>query len=399
MVGPGVEREAGTAPAGPRPRTPSPAALDDALLVDVLSRLAAAGGRASVADAVLPALLEVPGVRAAALVLRDRDRVVIAGSAGYGCGPMSPGEALPLDAGLPVTEAVRTGRTVVQGTGPSWVAVPFGGRAGALLLSMTTTPVQSTAELARLRRLARALGDALGRTGEQEQALAQLAVVTSRLGPLPLGEGVTVRSLPYVGAVGGDVALCLPDGRGGRWLVVADVCGAGLPAAVLGRSVSATFTALAPYVDGPAALLAAADRALRSAVGPGLFVTALAVHEAEGVLHVATAGHPPPLLLTANEAVAVELDPGPPLALESDEQAARSEVAVLLPPDVVLLLHTDGLLDRRGPDGTRSADALALVAGRCIDDLELRADAVLAAADRHGAVADDVTLLLARPLR
>lgn len=399
MRGPGGERTAGRAPAGPRPHTAAAAALDEALVLDALSRLAGAATRAAAADAVLPLLLDVEGVRATAVVLREGSGAVIAASAGYGCGQMSPGEVLPLDAGLPVTEAVRTGRTVAQGSGPSWVAVPLGGRAGALLLSMTGPPLQSPAALGCLQRIVRGLGAALARTGEQERALADLAVVTSRLTPPPVPDDVTVRTLPYDGPVGGDVALCLPDGRGGRWVVVADVCGAGLGAAVVGRSAAATFTALAPYVDGPAALLEAADRALRSAVGPGLFVTALAVHERDGLLRVASAGHPPPLVLAACGPVPVEVEPGLPLALESDESPARRGVPVPVPDDGVLLLHTDGLLDRRGPEGPVAADLLALVAGRPLGDVEALADAVLAAAQAVGAPGDDVTLVLVRPLR
>jgi hypothetical protein len=394
----GGEGAAGRAPAGPLQRTPAPAALDDALVVDALSRLAGAASRADAADAVLPLLLDVPGVRAAAVVVRDGDRAVVVGSAGYGCGPMSPGAELPLSAGLPVTECVRTGRTVVQGNGPSWVAVPLGGRAGGLLLSMTTAPVQLPAELARLHRIARGLGDALHRAGEQERAAAELAVVASRLAAGPAPDGITVRSLPHAGPAGGDLALCLPDGRGGRWLLVADVCGSGLPAAVVAGSVQATFTALAPYVDGPAALLAAADRALRTCVRPGLFVTALAAHERQGRLRVASAGHPALLLVRSGGAVPVEVEPGLPLALESEDGAVHEEEACALLGDEVLLLHSDGLVDRRTAAGAVTADPLALVHGLPSDDLEVLAEAVLAAAEELGAAGDDVTLLLARPL-
>ncbi len=395
----GGDVAAGRAPAGPLPRTPAAAALDDALVVDVLSRLAGAPSRVAAADAVLPLLLDVPGVRAAAVVVRDGARALVVGSAGYGCGPMSAGAALPLDAGLPVTEAVRTGRTVVQGTGPSWVAAPFGARSGALLLSMTTAPVQSPPELARLQRIARGLGDALHRAGEQERAVADLAVLAARLAAVPTGGGVTVRSLPYDGAAGGDLALCLPDGRGGRWLLVADVCGSGLPAAVVARGVQAAFAALAPLVDGPAALLAAADRALRTTVEPGLFVTALAVHEQAGRLRVASAGHPPLLLLRPDGPVPVDVEPGLPLALEGGPAPACAEVHVELRDDEVLLLHSDGLVDRRGAAGPRTADPLAVVRGLPRHDLEELADDVLAAVEELGAQGDDVTLVLARPLR
>ncbi len=95
-----------------------PVVVPSAVLVDALSALAGAGDRLAVAEATLPLLVELPGVRAAAVVERAGPDVVVQGSAGYGCGDMGPGARLPLDAGLPVTEAVRTGLTVVPG-GPA----------------------------------------------------------------------------------------------------------------------------------------------------------------------------------------------------------------------------------------------------------------------------------------
>jgi len=394
VSGPVHESAAGTAPAGPLPRTPT--VLDDALVIDVLSRLAGAASQVAAVEAVLPLLLDLPGVRATAVLLRDAGSAVVVGSAGYDCGTMAAGAALPLDAGLPVTEAVRTGRTVVQGSGPSWVAVPFGGRTGAVLLSLTTPPPQAPTEQARLQRIARALGDALQRSGQQERTAAALEVVATRSAP-PAVEGALLRSLPYDGPVGGDLALCVPDGRGGRWAVVADVCGAGLPAAVVARSVHAALAAALPYVDGPAALLSAADRALRAALEPGLFVTALVVHMRAGLLHVASAGHPPPLVLSARGARVVEVEPGVPLALEAAPATAPAELSLSLSGDEVLLLHSDGLVDRRRSDGPVTADPLALVAGAPLHDLAALADHVLAAAARVGAAGDDVTLLLVPP--
>jgi hypothetical protein len=378
--------------------------VDGALVVDVLARLAGADTSAAVAAAGLPPLLDLPGVRAVAVVARDRSRVVVLGSAGYDCGPMSPGGVLPLDAGLPVTEAVRTGRTVQQGQGPAWVAVPFrrerSGR-GALLLSLDAAPPQTQEELSSLERLGRAIGDGLDRASAQEQAQAELALLTAGLlvppAALP-GWELAVRSVPYDGPVGGDVVLCLPDERGGSWLVVADACGSGLTAAVLGRTVCATFTALASLASGPADLLAAADRALRTVVQPGGFVTAVAVHVRDGQLSVASAGHPVPLLLTAEGAEPLAVEAGQPLALETGRAGERPVLTRTLPAGSALLLHTDGLTDRRGDDRPLDAQPLHLVRWLSCDDLEAFADAVLAGAELVGGAGDDVSLLVARPV-
>ena len=397
--------DGGAGGAAAAPRVLAPARIDTELLVEVLALVAGADSAADVAASALPLLVDAPGVRAAAVAVRDGGRVVVLGSSGYGCGAMSPGAALPLDAGLPLTEAVRTGRPVVQGTGPAWVAVPFArgtGRGGALLLSLDAPAPETSAEMHRLHRIARAVGDALHRATAQSQVFADLALVTASLAVAPPpapGWEVAVRSRPHDGVVGGDTALCLSDERGGQWLLAADVCGSGLAAAVIGRTVQATFTALAPYLDGPSALLDAVDRALRPVVGPGCFVTAVAVRAVDGRLEVASAGHPVPLLLTRSGARPVPVQPGPPLALETGGAPGCPQIAHLLPAGAVVLLHTDGVTDRRGPAGPALADVAALVEGLPLDDLEALADAVLRAADEVGPPGDDASLLLARPSR
>ncbi|MBW3639054.1 MAG: serine/threonine-protein phosphatase [Actinobacteria bacterium] len=389
------------APVGP-PRQAGDAAFTPGLplLTDILAALAGADTAGSVAAAGLPLLLEQPGVRACAVLVRNASDAVVLASAGYDCGTMAAGMTLPLDAGLPVTEAISTSRLVVRGTGPSWVAVPFGRRrTGALLLSLTSAPPGAAEDLARLHRLARALGDALERAGRQERAVVELADVALRLAPaLPTGAGldVAVRCLPIEGAVGGDVALCLPDPRGGHWLFVADVCGAGLLGALTARSVATAAVAVAPFVDGPEQLLAAVERAVRPDVGAGSFVTAVAAHLTGGRLRVASAGHPPPLLLTATAVVTLSLDPGEPLALEIGAGVARRTTTYDLPVDAVLLLHTDGLTDRCTDAGTRVVEALELVSAGCDGSLDAIADCVLAAAQTAGEAGDDVSLLLVR---
>lgn len=375
--------------------TAAPVVVPPRVLVEGLTALAGATDRLEVAEAALPLLLELPGVRAAAVVERAGTDVVVQGSTGYECGAMGPGVRMPLDAGLPVTEAVRTHRTVTRGAGPSWVAVPFRRRrSGALLLSLHGAPPQDPDPLTAL---AHAVGEALGRVGRTEAALADLAVLTAAAVPAVAGEpapGVVVRSVPLEGAVGGDVLLCVPDGRDGRWLVVADVCGSGLGAALLAQSVSTAVRALAPYSRDPAGLLHDLERSLRPVVVPGSFVTAVVVHLGVEGATAASAGHPPPLLLTASGATAVAVPTGLPLGLETGRDEAYAAVRVVLPPGALLLLHTDGLGDREGARGTEPLD---LVADVPLTDLATVADHVLAAAERAGAATDDVAVMVVRP--
>lgn len=391
-------------PSGASTRSAVRLAVPESVLVDALAVLAAARTRADVAADCLPLLVGRPGVRAAAIVQRDGPRVVVLGSAGYDCGSMAAGADLPLDAGLPVTEAVRTGKTVVQGTGPGWLAVPFGGSRhvrGALLLSLHCAPPEDDVGLGRLHRLSEALGEALQRTGEHDRDAAELAVVTATLtAPVaPVGTcQVVQRSLPIEGTVGGDVLLALPDGRSGTWLLAADVCGYGLAASLVAGSVRTAARACTAWADGPAQLLAAIEDAVAPDVPPGGFVTAVAVHLPPdgGPARVASAGHPAPLLLVGGHAVPVVLEPAPPLALDDGRAHTLTEVTMALPPGAAVLLHTDGLTDRRVADGVRQLDPQRLASG-LPDDLGLAADRLLAAAEAVGPAQDDVSLLLARP--
>jgi hypothetical protein len=375
--------------------------VPEAVLVDALAALAAAGGTPEVAAACLPLLVGLPGVRASAVLRRDGAHAVVLGSAGYDCGSMAPGAALPLDAGLPATEALRTGRPVVLGSGPSWVAVPFGRgrqRPGSLLLSLGMPAPDGPGDLSRLQRLARALGDALHRAGAQEQLAADLSVVTAALAASSdrdPGCEVVQRCRPASGDVGGDVLLSLPDSRGGSWLVAADVVGYGLAAALVAHTVRTAFRAAAPFATGPAHLLDLVERTITPDVGPGRFVTALALLVSDDSIRVASAGHPAPLLVSGRRAEAVVVDPGPPLALESTHVEQRHESLVPLRPGTAVLLHTDGLTERRGADGIQLLDATDLARG-LPSDLEAAADALLAAADAVGPPEDDVSLLLAR---
>lgn len=377
-----------------RERAPVAVVVPDRVLVPALTALAGAADRLEVAEAVLPRLLGLTGVRAAAVVERADADVVVQGSAGYECGAMAPGARFPLDAGLPVTEAVCTSRSVVRGPGPSWVAVPFRRRgAGALLLSLHGAPPD---DLAPVVDLAHGVGDALERVRRSEVALADLAVLTAGAAPTVEEDpalDVVVRSQPFEGSVGGDVLLSLPDRRGGSWLVVADVCGSGLAAALVGRSVATAVRALAPYSRGPVELLDDLERSVRPVVAPGSFVTALVVHFAADRTTVASAGHPPPVLLTASGAVVLDVPTGVPLALETGREEAYQAVAVVLPVGALLLLHTDGLTDR---EHARDTEPLALVRGVHQGDPATVADRVLAAAELAGPATDDVSVMVVR---
>lgn len=382
-------------------------AFPEAALVDALQPLAGARGAVDIAEAVTAALAGLPGVRAAAVLRKDGRDAVVVGSSGYDCGTMGYGARLPLDSGLPAPEAVRRGVLVRQGPGPGWCAVPFGRRTvapGAVLLSCDAAPPAGEADLARLQRLADAVGAALDRAAAAEQVEAELATVVRALLPgrpvsggsgSPARGGAAVRQVPRGGVVGGDVAVAAVVG-GARWYVVADVCGSGLEVAAAAAGVRAAVRAAVPHAASPADLLALLDRALQPDARPGVFVTAVAACVRDGSLTVASAGHPAPLLVHAGGVREVAVDPGPPLVLELDGSAGLVDAVGAVPVGALLVLYTDGLTDHRGPDGADlDAVSLAEAAGVGAASPEQAATLLLAAADAAGPAVDDTTVLVA----
>ena len=365
-----------------------PAALElpSAVLVAALTRLAAADTRADVAASVPALLVHQPGVRACAVVTRDGPRAVVVGSAGYDCETMSPGVALPLDSGLPVTEAVRTGRLVVRGSGPSWVAAPFGGRraSGALLLSLLVPPPVRSPDLEAVLALARAVGCALQRAQVQESAFQELALVTATLAPPPptAGRGVAVQVRRHDGVTGADVVVRLDEG-GGTWLVVADVRRRGLEAAVLARTAHAAVSAVVPHAADPGAVVRAVLAALDgSPPGPGASVVGARV--ALGEVALAWSRSPAPALVSGGRVV----------LLEDDSARGQAPATRVVRPvqDAVLVLHSDGLTRRAGVE-VSLADLLPPAQ---VADVDALAEHLVRAADDVGPATDDVAVLVAR---
>ncbi len=186
---------------------------------------------------------------------------------------------------------------------------------------------------------------------EVERAAAralQRSLLPSRLPDLP-GFEFAARYVPAeVGGVGGDWydAFVLPDGR--LWLMVGDVAGHGLRAAVVMGRLRSALRAYALDCRTPEEVLARADRKLQF-FEPGETATVLCavLNPADGLLHLSLAGHPPPVIAPiGSPATLVEVQPGPPLGVDSE--VPRPSGTVHLPPGGALIAFTDGLVERRG---------------------------------------------------
>ena len=196
------------------------------------------------------------------------------------------------------------------------------------------------------RRAATAIDNA--QLFERERRVAQRFQEAAMPTSLPSVPGLAFSSYYTPGQsealVGGDWydALRLPDGR--VVVSIGDVAGSGLEAAVTMGNVRQVIRGVAHIHPDPALILDAADKTLR-AEHPDRLVTAFiaVLDQVGGTLSYASAGHPAPLLRSADGTVTALDVVGLPLGLrERDEPGA---VNAELERGALLLLYTDGLVE------------------------------------------------------
>jgi serine phosphatase RsbU (regulator of sigma subunit) len=212
---------------------------------------------------------------------------------------------------------------------------------------------------------------------------------------------VAVRYVPAAEhvKVGGDWYDAFETADGRTVLVIGDVAGHDGSAAVTMAQLRSKVRGIAHVLDRPpAAVLTALDRTLRS-LNPGAMATMVMaeVRPDDGgglALRWANAGHPPPLLLRADRSARL-LERDPDLLLGVDPWSARADHEVGLRPGDVVVLFTDGLVERRGAAIDDGLDRIAEVA-RTVggDSLDALCDALLDPSGGHPS--DDVALLVVR---
>ncbi|GGV48456.1 transcription antitermination regulator [Kitasatospora herbaricolor] len=211
------------------------------------------------------------------------------------------------------------------------------------------------------------LAEQVRRTADEHRAVLALqhALMDVPGGPPTPGLEVAARYLPAESEakVGGDWydALNLPDGT--VLIVVGDVSGHGLRAAAGMAQLRDALRGMAFTGAEPAQLLERLNQMLCH-LGGGFIATAVCglLDPVNRTLTWARAGHLPPLLVHDGTARHLELLPGPILGAVP-RGVYRSTVLRLDPEDLVLLF-TDGLIERRGEDLALGLDRLA----RAVED-------------------------------
>jgi sigma-B regulation protein RsbU (phosphoserine phosphatase) len=200
-------------------------------------------------------------------------------------------------------------------------------------------------------RIALATQAQLSGTERAAAAALQRSLLPARL---PAVDGLEFAARYVPGAdirVGGDWYDVFPL-PGDRWgIVMGDVVGHGLPAAVImGRLRSALRAYALLDVDNPAHVLDKLDRKATH-FEPGAMATVLyaVVDPAHETMRLSLAGHPPPVLAVPGEpARMLDVPPDPPIGAR--HTARRCSDPLEIPAGSLLCFYTDGLIERRGHD-------------------------------------------------
>jgi len=173
--------------------------------------------------------------------------------------------------------------------------------------------------------------------------------------------------------VGGDYYDVSGLDRGRVIVVLGDVMGRGVDAAVAGSRMRSAAKVLATQDPQPDALAGAMDRFM-AAEAPTPMASSVYVlfDPPQDELAVVVAGHPPPLLVHAGRTRFVTESGSPVHGLgELPRAAARVPFGV----GDLLLLYTDGLVERRGESIDIGLKRLQAVGEELLTDLDVAADA------------------------
>jgi sigma-B regulation protein RsbU (phosphoserine phosphatase) len=177
------------------------------------------------------------------------------------------------------------------------------------------------------------------------------------------------RVLPEIGAfelggfnriantVGGDLYAFEPLSDGRLAVLFGDASGHGMAAGLVMSVTHAVFRTQLPVDPSPGAMILSLNRVLcETGNARSFFAGVYALLEPGGAVTAYVAGHPPVLKLDAEGRIVERLGAGSyPLGIKKN--AAYAPLTTTLASGEVLLFHSDGLPEARGPSGEEFGDA------------------------------------------
>lgn len=222
-------------------------------------------------------------------------------------------------------------------------------------------------------------------------AALQRSLLPSAL-PDVAGVEMAARFIAGQGVVGGDWydVFFLPSGE--LSMVVGDVAGSGLPAAVIMGRMRSALRAYALETSDPAEVLARLDRKMQHFEPDAIATVLYAVLDPSlETARISAAGHLPPVLAVPGHPGEL-VDVHPDLLIGADAATPRQAATIAIPPGGLLCMCTDGLIERREYPLDEGLDRLckALQAGPA----EAACAAVMAALVGAEEMRDDIAMLV-----
>ena len=229
----------------------------------------------------------------------------------------------------------------------------------------------------------------------QDDAQAAVALHRSLLPtklPVVPGIDLSARYVAGTGNVGGDWydVFVLPDGKLG--VVVGDVAGSGLQAAVIMGRMRSALRAYVLETSDPAVALRMLDRKIQYFEPDAMATVLYGLYAPEtGELVFSSAGHLPPVLAAPawHAAGVLPVQPDPPIGTADDPE--RRSTTASIPPGALLCCFTDGLVERRD-------QAIDIGLGRVAATLDELIAADLSRSDRSVPLAEDACALVMRTM-
>jgi serine phosphatase RsbU (regulator of sigma subunit)/anti-sigma regulatory factor (Ser/Thr protein kinase) len=243
-------------------------------------------------------------------------------------------------------------------------------------------------------RVAMALHAPMAKSQTVSTLALQRSLVPARL-PTITGMEFAARYVPGEGGrLGGDWYDVFVLSSGSVCIVIGDVAGKGLRAAVVMGRLRSTVRAYALTIADPAEIVRLVDAKLRH-FEPNEMATALVglLDPVNGSLSLSSAGHPMPVMAApGRDPSYVDLPIDPPLGVAA--RAPRRSTTIDWPPGAVLCFYTDGLVERRTSAlGDRLEQLRSAVT---VDEPEKVCMSMMARLLGATPAADDVALLVAR---
>ena len=212
--------------------------------------------------------------------------------------------------------------------------------------------------------------------------------------PTVSGVEIAARYVPGDGNVGGDWydVFTLPSGE--LCVVIGDVAGSGLDAAVIMGRMRSALRAYALETRDPAEVLRRLDQKMQHFETDVMATVSYAMLDpATGELRISAAGHFPPVVTAPGQHGALaEIAVGVPIGVADTPQ--RQATTLRLTPGAVLCFFTDGLVERRDkPLDDRITRLCQTVSPQPPENVCISVMAALVGSDH---VQDDIALLVLR---